>query len=159
MNNETHIYTNSWGPSDNGQTLDAPGPLMLAAFESDAYEGRNGLGNIITWAAGNGLTNNDNANYDGWANSRFTIAVSAITHYGEQSYYSEPGASILVAAHSNGDGEGITTTDIHDDPDITSDDAGYANGNVTNTFGGTSSATPLAAGVIALILDANENLT
>ena len=46
MNNETHIYTNSWGPSDNGQTLDAPGPLMLAAFESDAYEGRNGLGNI-----------------------------------------------------------------------------------------------------------------
>ena len=159
MNNETHIYTNSWGPSDNGQTLDAPGPLMLAAFESDAYEGRNGLGNIITWAAGNGLTNNDNANYDGWANSRFTIAVSAITHYGEQSYYSEPGASILVAAHSNGDGEGITTTDIHDDPDTTSDDAGYANGNVTNTFGGTSSATPLAAGVIALILDANENLT
>ena len=112
---------------------------MLAAFESDAYEGRNGLGNIITWAAGNGLTNNDNANYDGWANSRFTIAVSAITHYGEQSYYSEPGASILVAAHSNGDGEGITTTDIHDDPDTTSDDAGYANGNVTNTFGGTSS--------------------
>ena len=159
MNNETHIYTNSWGPSDNGQTLDAPGPLMLAAFESDAYEGRNGLGNIITWAAGNGLTNNDNANYDGWANSRFTIAVSAITHYGEQSYYSEPGASILVAAHSNGDGEGITTTDIHHDPDTTSDDAGYANGNVKNTFGGTSSATPLAAGVIALILDANENLT
>ena len=159
MNNETHIYTNSWGPSDNGQTLDAPGPLMLAAFENDAYDGRNGLGNIITWAAGNGLTSNDNANYDGWANSRFTIAVSAITHYGEQSYYSEPGASILVAAHSNGDGEGITTTDIHDDPDTTSDDAGYDNGNVTNSFGGTSSATPLAAGVIALILDANENLT
>ena len=132
MNNETHIYTNSWGPSDNGQTLDAPGPLMLAAFENDAYDGRNGLGNIITWAAGNGLTSNDNANYDGWANSRFTIAVSAITHYGEQSYYSEPGASILVAAHSNGDGEGITTTDIHDDPDTASDDAGYDNGNVTN---------------------------
>jgi len=65
MNNETHIYTNSWGPSDNGQTLDAPGPLMLAAFENDAYEGRNGLGNIITWAAGTGLTSNDNANYDG----------------------------------------------------------------------------------------------
>jgi len=159
MNNETHIYTNSWGPSDNGQTLSAPGPLMLAAFENDAYEGRNGLGNIITWAAGNGLTSNDNANYDGWANSRFTIAVSAITHYGEQSYYSEPGANILVTAHSNGDGEGITTTDIHDDPTTTSDDAGYDNGNVTNSFGGTSSATPLAAGVIALILDANENIT
>jgi subtilisin-like proprotein convertase family protein len=159
QNDEIDIYTNSWGPSDNGQTLDAPGPLMLAAFEEDAYEGRNGLGNIITWAAGNGLTSDDNANYDGWANSRFTIAVSAITHYGEQSYYSEPGANILIAAHSNGDGEAITTTDIHDDPDTSSDDAGYDNGNVTHTFGGTSSATPLAAGVIALILDANENLT
>ena len=159
LNNEIDIYTNSWGPSDNGQTLSAPGPLTLAAFEDDAYNGRNGLGNIITWAAGNGLTSDDNANYDGWANSRFTIAVSAITHYGEQSYYAEPGANILVTAHSNGDGEGITTTDIHDDPDISSDDAGYDNGNVTNSFGGTSSATPLAAGVIALILDANENLT
>jgi len=159
LNNEIDIYTNSWGPSDNGQTLSAPGPLMLAAFEDDAYQGRNGLGNIITWAAGNGLTSNDNANYDGWANSRFTIAVSAITHYGEQSYYSEPGANILVASHSNGDGEAITTTDIHDDPDISSDDAGYDNGNVTNSFGGTSSATPLAAGVIALILESNENLT
>jgi subtilisin-like proprotein convertase family protein len=159
LNDEIDIYTNSWGPSDNGQTLSAPGPLMLAAFEEDAYEGRNGLGNIITWAAGNGLTSDDNANYDGWANSRFTIAVSAITHYGEQSYYSEPGANILVTAHSNGDGEAITTTDIHDDPDSSSDDAGYNNGNVTHTFGGTSSATPLAAGVIALILDANENLT
>ena len=132
---------------------------MLAAFEEDAYQGRNGLGNIITWAAGNGLTSDDNANYDGWANSRFTIAVSAITHYGEQSYYSEPGANILIAAHSNGDGEAITTTDIHDNPDISSDDAGYDNGNVTNSFGGTSSATPLAAGVIALILEANENIT
>ena len=87
------------------------------------------------------------------------MVQDAVTHYGEQSYYSEPGANILVAAHSNGDGEAITTTDIHDDPDISSDDAGYDNGNVTNSFGGTSSATPLAAGVIALILESNENLT
>ena len=65
LNDEIDIYTNSWGPSDNGQTLSAPGPLMLAAFEEDAYQGRNGLGNIITWAAGNGLTSDDNANYDG----------------------------------------------------------------------------------------------
>ena len=157
--NDIDIYTNSWGPSDNGQTLEAPGPLTLAAMEDDVYNGRNGYGNIITWAAGNGLDNNDNVNYDGYASSRYAIAVAAITHYGEQSYYSEPGASILIAAHSNGDGEGITTTDIHDDPNNSSDDAGYDNGNVTHTFGGTSSATPLAAGVIALILDANENLT
>ena len=147
------IYTNSWGPSDDGQTLQAPGPLTLAVFESDAYLGREGLGNTITWAAGNGLTGDDNSNYDGYANSRFTIAVTAITHYGEQSYYAEPGANILVAAHSNGDGEGITTTDINGT-------GGYnSSGNLTHDFGGTSSATPLAAGVIALMYDANEDLT
>ena len=146
------IYTNSWGPADDGQTLEAPGPLTLAAFENDAYSGRDGLGNLITWAAGNGLGSDDNSNYDGYANSRFTIAVTAISHNGEQSYYAEPGANILVAAHSNGDGEGITTTDI-------TGSGGYNSGNVTHSFGGTSSATPLAAGVIALMLEANENLT
>ena len=147
------IYTNSWGPADDGQTLEAPGPLTLAAFESDAYSGRDGLGNLITWAAGNGLGSDDNSNYDGYANSRFTIAVTAISHNGEQSYYAEPGANILVAAHSNGAGEGITTTDI-------TGSGGYnGSGNITHSFGGTSSATPLAAGVIALMLDANENLT
>ena len=71
----------------------------------------------------------------------------------DRSSYAEPGANILVAAHSNGAGEGITTTDI-------TGSGGYnSSGNVTHDFGGTSSATPLAAGVIALILDANENLT
>ena len=146
------IYTNSWGPTDDGQTLESPGPITLAAFENAAYNGRSGLGNIYTWAAGNGLESDDNANYDGYANSRFTIAVTAITHTGEQSYYAEPGANILLAAHSNGDGEGITTTDIEGS-------GGYNNGDVNNNFGGTSSATPLVAGVIALILEANENLT
>ena len=151
-NSDLDIYSNSWGPSDNGQTVDAPGPLTLAAFENDVYNGRNGLGNIITWAAGNGLGSDDNANYDGYANSRFTIAVTAISHLGIQSSYAEPGANILVAAHSNGDGVGITTTDI-------TGSWGSTSGNITNSFGGTSSATPLASGVIALMLESNANLT
>lgn len=145
------IYSNSWGPSDNGRTVEAPGPLMMAAFENDVSQGRGGLGNVITWAAGNGLDDNDNSNYDGYANSRHTIAVTAVTHKGEQSWYAEPGANILVAAPSDGDGEGITTTDIEGS-------GGYENGDYTDGFGGTSSATPLASGVIALMMDANPNL-
>lgn len=145
------IYSNSWGPSDNGKTVEAPGPLMMAAFENDVDQGRGGLGNVITWAAGNGLDDDDNSNYDGYANSRHTIAVTAVTHKGEQSWYAEPGANILVAAPSDGDGEGITTTDIEGS-------GGYENGDYTDGFGGTSSATPLASGVIALMMDANPNL-
>ena len=146
------IYSNSWGPSDNGETLEAPGPLMLAAMENDALLGRNGLGNIITWAAGNGLTDDDDSNYDGYANLRYTIAVTAVSHNGDQSYYAEPGANILVASPSNGDNEGITTTDIEGS-------GGYTSNDYTDNFGGTSSATPLVSGVIALMLEANSNLS
>ena len=153
-NNEIDIYSNSWGPSDTGDVLEAPGPITIAAIESSSYNGRSGLGNIYTWAAGNGLEFDDNSNYDGWANNRHTIAVSAINHYGEQSYYSEPGANILVTAHSNGGFpvyQGISTTDITGSP-------GYSNGDYTSNFGGTSSATPLVSGVIALIMESNPNL-
>ncbi len=145
------IYSNSWGPSDSVTTPEDAGPQMHAEFEDDAINGRGGLGNIITWAAGNGLSSNDDSNLDGYANSRYTIAVTAVHDQGSQSWYAEPGANILVAAPSDGR-DGIYTTDIEGN-------WGYSNGDYNSDFGGTSSATPLASGVIALILDANPNLT
>ena len=48
------IYTNSWGPNDDGQTMEAPGPLASAALRNGAVNGRNGLGNIFLFANGNG---------------------------------------------------------------------------------------------------------
>ena len=154
-NDEIDIYSNSWGPFDSGNILEGPGPITIAAIEDSVYNGRSGLGNIYTWAAGNGLEADDNSNYDGYSNSRYSIAVAAISHYGDQSWYSEPGANILVTAHSNGgspDYEGITTTDI-------TGTGGYNGGDVTHDFGGTSSATPLVSGVVALILESNPDLT
>jgi len=139
------IYTNSWGPLDDGQRLAGPGALTLAALEAGVTNGRGGLGSIYVWSAGNGLAAGDNVNYDGYANSRYVIAVSAVDHNGVQSNYSEPGAPILVAAYSSGAGAGITTTTTS---------AGY-----TSIFGGTSAAAPLVSGVIALMLEANPNLT
>ena len=52
--------------------------------------GRGGKGSIYVWAAGNGLDNNDNSNKDAYANSIYTIAVTAIDHKGVQSWYAEP---------------------------------------------------------------------
>ena len=146
------IYSNSWGPFDDGQRLEGPGPLAAAKLLDGVTNGRGGLGTIFVWAAGNGKVENDNVNYDGWANSRFTIAVSAIDHNGVQSSYSEPGAPILVAAHSSGAGAGITTTDLIGSP-------GYSSNEYTSNFGGTSSAAPLVSGIIALMLEANSDLT
>ncbi len=80
------IYSNSWGPDDSGTQVSGPGPLTLAALERGVTEGRGGLGAIYVWSAGNGLDSNDNVNYDGYANSRFTIAVTAIDNQGRQSW-------------------------------------------------------------------------
>ena len=146
------VSSNSWGPSDSGKVVSGPGPLLQASLEDNMYQGRGGLGTIVTLAGGNGRNNDDNSNYDGYANSRFTIGVAAITDYGNQAWYSEDGANILVAAHSRGGAQGITTADIRGS-------GGYTSTDINNNFGGTSSATPLVSGVIALMLEANPSLT
>eukprot|EP00913_Durusdinium_trenchii_P023329 g21907.t1 len=153
------VYNNSWGPIDDG-IYHQIGRLTKATITDGVTSGRGGLGNIYVWAAGNGLGDNDNVNYDGWASNRHTIAVGAIGFYGDQTDYSEPGASMLVTAPGGWPGEN------DDEPNIWTTDVfgnlGY-NGlpdlEYTNDFNGTSAASPIVAGVVALMLDANPNLT
>ncbi|MBI5965096.1 MAG: S8 family serine peptidase [Chloroflexi bacterium] len=170
------IYSNSWGPLDNAATLQAPGPLTLAALQNGVNNGRGGKGSIYVWAAGNGgiydphtgASVGDNVNYDGYANSRFAIAVGAVDDTGVRSNYTEPGAALLVTAPSSG-GEGslrpgVTTTDLlgTDGFNTTSGAVGDCVtdfGSAANsTLRGTSSSASIVSGVVALMLQANPNL-
>lgn len=151
------IKTNSWGPNDDGLTLEGPGALAKAALETATSTGRSNKGTLFTWAGGNGLEAKDNSNYDGYANDIHVIAIGAIDSQRGQAYYSESGANLVVTAPSSGDILGITTVDR-------TGTSGYntvssaSGGDYTSDFGGTSSATPTAAGIVALLLEKNPNL-
>lgn len=143
------ISSNSWGPRSG--LMFGPDILAANALRTSATTGRGGKGVVFLFAAGNGRENEDDVNMNGYANSRYTIAVGAITNAGKQSYYSNNGSSLLVSAPSNGGTLGITTTDVMGGE-------GYSTGNYANDFGGTSSATPLVAGIVGLMLEANPDL-
>jgi len=146
------IYTYTWGPEDNGQILEKPGPLTMQALALNTAQGRNSLGNIYVVAAGNGNGKGDNINYDGLANSRFTIAVGSVDHNGKHSAYSEPGAALMVVAPGSGDGIFISGTDLQGLH-------GESCGDCQNFINGTSASAAQVAGVIALMIEANPHLT
>ena len=161
-NDLIHIKSNAWGPADDGATFGLPGPLAEAAMGDAVTNGRSGRGTIFIWAGGDGLATGDNANFDGYANSIFGIAVGAVNDLGKQASYSEPGANLLLCAPSDSTGrQGVLTTDRTGIP-------GYNNGTLpgnfttgdynAGTFGGTSAACSLAAGATALLLQSNPTL-
>lgn len=158
---DIQILSNSWGPDDTGDVLEAPKPLASAALKYATDFGRYGKGSIITFAGGNGRANNDNSNYDGYANSIYTIAVGAMDSNGLQADYSESGANLVISAPSDGGQLGIMTTDNKGrygyNPGFGQNDFA-SSGDVTKNFGGTSSATPAVSGVIALMLEKNPDL-
>ncbi|KAF5025671.1 hypothetical protein F66182_2277 [Fusarium sp. NRRL 66182] len=143
---DNHIYSCSWGPSDDGQTMEAPDVVIRRAMLKAIQKGRGGLGSIYVFASGNGAGAGDNCNFDGYTNSIYSITVGAVDRTGLHPYYSEECSAQLVVTYSSGSGDAIHTTDV-------------GKNSCYKAHGGTSAAAPLAAGIFALVLQVRPDLT
>jgi subtilisin family serine protease len=171
------VISCSWGPEDgrwwklddpkHQQHVALPASTRLAIDRVTA-SGRAGKGCVVLFAAGNG---NESVDNDGYASNDKVIAVAACNDTGRRSVYSDFGNAVWCAFPSS-DFEhapfhqprplttGIWTVDrSNTDGYNTGTNAdGDAAGMFTNSFGGTSSSCPGAAGVAALVLSVNPTL-
>ena len=182
ISDKADVMSNSWGSSPTSMW---PLTVINRINELAQTGGPRGKGIVFLWAAGNencpiNYTANENVPYtngwkqqlDGswiWVGVRTTkifrhnlaelpgvMHIAALASTAKRSHYSNYGSGITLCAPSSNSceygpritvrGLGITT-------------ATGASGGVRHDFGGTSSATPLVAGIAALTISANPNLS
>jgi len=105
-------------------------------------------GAVVIVAAGNSNTNAINASP---ANCSGVIAVAATNRSGGKASYSNYGTNVTIAAPGGDNGAGILSTLNSGTTTPAADNYAW--------YMGTSMATPHVAGVVALMLSANPNLT
>ncbi len=144
---DTAVSNNSWGFVTTGLPR-GPGTVWESAVERGVTEGFGGKGIVYVWAAGNGHPENGNSNLDGLANFYAVTAACAVGYDDRRSAYSEMGANLWICAPSNSGRYGLPRIATTHQVDRYRED-----------FGGTSAATPIVSGVVALMRAANADLT
>jgi subtilisin family serine protease len=133
------------------------GPDKAAAIAKAAREGRGGKGCVICFAAGNEGV--DYVNY--YAIHPDVICVAASTSDDIHPDYSNTGPEVTICAPSNGGFPILAARAFWAQGTV--DEFYYGDnkdrGIRYQHFGGTSSSTPLVAGICALMLSANPDLT
>ncbi|MCB0637942.1 MAG: S8 family serine peptidase [Lewinella sp.] len=158
IRNGADVISCSWGTTDPQYNLNT---AKEQAISRAAKQGRGGKGCVILYAVGN--DDLDYVNY--YAAHPDVIAVAASTSQDTYASYSNRGREVDVCAPSNGDWP-IIAARASWDPGLSYETGNYKywrdgrnRGNNYKHFGGTSSATPLVAGICALMLTANPDLT
>ncbi|WP_305038975.1 S8 family serine peptidase [Fulvivirga maritima] len=149
--NGADVISNSWSSGVAYAVIDN-------AITNALTNGRGGLGTVIVFASGN---NNGAVSYPANSNPDI-VTVGAIGDCGKRidpiggssclSWNSTQGSNFGAQLDVMAPGASIVTTDQQGG-------SGYATGNYTTTFGGTSSACPMVAGIAGLILSVNPCLT
>lgn len=151
------VLSNSWSFASG--TLQPP--EVVNAINYAASNGRNGKGCLVLFAA----ANNDHTvnGVTAIAQLSTVMAVGGTNCHAQHTEFSDVGPELGIATPTNDRGDdgvrfawlNITTVD-------NTGISGY-NGlpdlDYTNAFGGTSSATPLAAGVLGLIISQDPDMT
>jgi|GEM_PF-3124600 len=149
--NGADVISNSWNMHSISSTL------LSDAISSALSQGRSGKGCVVVISSGNKTGSlGEEINFPANSNPDLLV-VGAMSQCGErinlaacqnQAWSSKYGPALDVVAP----GQKIATTDR-------TGSAGYASGNYDPAFYGTSASCPIVAGVAALILSVNPDLT